>query len=399
MAGATESGEEVQSGRTNRAEDRTIFWAQVQPGDVNFNGPAILIVEVAKTAEDPDDYEDAETFQPSNAFHGPVATGWSGGSASNFGGTAGGGVGVIGHGGRNQGTGVLGFGSGIKGPGTGNGGGGGLGVHGIGGSQPIFSFGPKITPGAGVAAQGGRQDPNQNTKRDPHAPGVVALGGGDGQTLPPLADTNGAGVWAQGADAEVIMVPPSDGTGTIPGPDVPSGPQEPGAGVFGRGGVTVPPRGPVAAGVIGLAGGTSPIPGTSETGNTGVYGAGPTGVFGHGAIGVRGQGDLGPGVHGVGGGTESRGGQFESTRAAQVWLVPHETREAPPPTVPFNPQIIVVDRERGVKLPKLGRGGDLLTLIDNQSACTLWFCVKAGTDSAPAYWAQVLLGPSFDGQV
>ena len=210
-------------------------------------------------------------------------------------------------------------------------------------------------------------------------------------------DTGGVGAWAQGADAETTMVLPSDETGTIPGPNVPSGPLAPGAGVFGRGGVPIPPEGPVAAGVIGLAGGTVPIPNISETGNTGIYGAGPTGVFGHGPIGVRGQGDSGPGVEGYGSAADSRGGQFKATRAAQVWLVPHETRKPSPPTVSVAPTVLVTKGERGeIALPKDGRGGDLLTLMDDKRQCTLWFCVR-GADGGPAQWTQVLLGPAFSG--
>ncbi len=37
-----------------------------------------------------------------------------------------------------------------------------------------------------------------------------------------------------------------------------------------------------------------------------------------------------------------------------------------------------------------------MTVKDNQSACTLWFCVK---DGPPARWAQVLVGQEFDGTV
>ena len=139
MAGASGSGEEMQTGRTNRAEGRTILWAQVPPGQSNFNGPAIMIVEVAKDAEDPDDYEDGDSFVPSNRFDGLIATGWSGGGAGNFGGTPGG-TGVIGRGGRNEGTGVLGLGGGTPEPG--NGGAGGIGVHGLGGPQADFFADP-----------------------------------------------------------------------------------------------------------------------------------------------------------------------------------------------------------------------------------------------------------------
>ena len=139
--------------------------------------------------------------------------------------------------------------------------------------------------------------------------------------------------------------------------------------------------------MIGLAGGTAQ-PGIAETGDIGVYGAGPTGVFGHGPMGVRGQGDSGPGVSGLGSGGDSRGGQFDSTRAAQVWLVPHRTGEPTPPTANLTPQAVVVDRERGVKLPKDGRGGDLLTVMDQSELCTLWFCVKQGNQKGPARWCR-----------
>ena len=378
MAGANGSGEEMQTGRTNRAEGRTKLWAQVPPGQPNFNGPAIMIVEVAGDAEDPDDYESGDSFLPSNAFDGLVVTGWSGGSASNFGGTPGAGSGVVGKGGRNQGTGVVGFGSGTKEPGSGNGGGGGIGVHGIGGSQPSFFVDPNAPPGTGVIGQGGLRNPTENLSRLPHAAGVVGLAGAEGKPLPPATDTGGFGVWGQGADAETMMVMPRDETGTIPGPVVPSGPADPGAGVFGRGGVPTPPGGPVAAGVIGLAGGITTIPGASETGNCGVFGKGPNGVVG------------------LGDGDNGRGGKFESIRAAQVWLVPHDTRRPSPPTANVSPTAIVMGERGRVELPRDGRGGDLLTLMDSERQCTLWFCVQDAADR-PARWAQVLLGTAFDG--
>lgn len=394
MAGATGSGQDMQTGRTNRAEGRTILWAQVPPEQSNFNGPAILIVEVAKDAEDQDDYENGDSFVPSNLFHGIVATGWSGGSASNFGGTKGA-AGVIGRGGRNEGTGVVGLGGGTPEPG--NGGAGGIGVHGLGGSQVGFFADPATPPGAGVIGQGGRQDDKSNTLQLPHAAGVIGIGGGTGLNkdfLPnhTLMETGGVGVYAQGAEQTVTMVPPSDETGTIPGPDVPSGPLAPGAGVIGRGGVPIPPEGDVAAGVIGLAGGVS-IPTIAETGNTGVYGAGPTGVFGHGSVGVRGQSDSGPGVHGIA--DSGRGGMFESVRSAQVQLVPQEVRAPFPLRVTVTPTAIPGGPE-GVKLPKDGRAGDLLALMDDQKQCALWFCVS-GDGGGPAQWAPVLLGPSFEG--
>ena len=60
---------------------------------------------------------------------------------------------------------------------------------------------------------------------------------------------------------------------------------------------------------------------------------------------------------------------------------------------PVTPQAINVS-DRGLALPKRGRGGELMAVKDDQGACTLWFCVK---DGPPARWAQVLLGPEFDG--
>lgn len=390
MAGASGSGDEVETGRTNRAEGRTILWAQVPPGQGSFNGPAILIAEVARNADDPDDYEDGGTFVPANQFHGIVGTGHSGGGPSNFGGSPGA-SGVIGRGGTNEGTGVLGLGGGTPDPRLA--GFGGIGVHGLGGSQRDLFAVPGVPPGAGLVGQGGRQPDFTNTQRSPHAAGVIGLAGGTGEgkdILPThtLAETGGVGVYAQGAEALTTLTGASDGS---PG-TVPSGPLDPGAGVLGRGGVPIPPRGPVAAGVIGLAGGV-PIPGLSETGNTGVYGAGTTGVFGHGPAGVRGQSDAGAGVHGVTG--SGRGGMFESATSAQVRLVPQDVRASFPAATTVTVTAIPGERE-GMVLPKSGQGGDLIALMDDQQRCNLWFCVK-GEDGGPAEWAQVLLGPAFNG--
>jgi hypothetical protein len=61
--GSESSGADLVAGRTNRAERRTIFWADVAPGEPNYTGPAILMVDVAKDLENSDwdtsDYEDA----------------------------------------------------------------------------------------------------------------------------------------------------------------------------------------------------------------------------------------------------------------------------------------------------------------------------------------------------
>jgi hypothetical protein len=92
--GSDSSGEDLVAGRWNRAEDNTIFLADVPPGQPNFTGPAILIVEVARDLDnsewDPSDYEDGETFTPSNQFNGIMATAWSGGGSANPGGSPGG---------------------------------------------------------------------------------------------------------------------------------------------------------------------------------------------------------------------------------------------------------------------------------------------------------------------
>ena len=128
--GSESSGADLVAGRTNRAERRTIFWADVAPGEPNYTGPAILMVDVAKDLENSDwdksDYEDGQGFVPSNQVNGIMATAWSGTGPGNLGGT-----GVIGRGGRNEGTGVQGLGGGAPkdDPGAG-----GIGVHGIGGS-------------------------------------------------------------------------------------------------------------------------------------------------------------------------------------------------------------------------------------------------------------------------
>lgn len=404
MAGASESGEEMQTGRTNRAEDRTVLWAQVPPGgQANFNGQAILIVEVAKVAEDRDDYEDGGHFTPSHLIHGIVATGWSG--DARFRSTPGG-SGMIGRGGTYQGTGVVGLGGGT--PEAGFYGAGGIGVHGLGGSQAEIFFDTTTTPpGAGVIGQGGRQLDNKNMARLPHAAGLIGIGGGTGPNkdiLPahPLTATGGVGVYAQGAEATVTMV--VDENSNL----VPSGPLAPAAGVLGRGGVPIPrDENPVAAGVIGLAGDTA-IPPISETGNKGVYGGGPIGVFGHGLIfgvhgkseqgrGIVGETDSDVGIYGLANKDTGRGGVFESKRSAQVRLVPQNQLTKFPEPVAVNPTAIEAKPDEGPKLPKDGRGGDLMSIADSQGQCTLWFCVK-GEGASPASWAQVLLGPSFNGQ-
>lgn len=359
MGGSTESNEDLVSGRMNQATDNTLIWARRTDSDDgdDFKGSAILFVEVAKDVEDPSDFVDND-WKPQHPIDGIVSSGWSGSNTlihpSNVGG-----VGVIGNGGHNQGTGVLGKG--------GDGGVGGIGVHGIGGSQSEPTWDPTDPPGTGVLGQGGRQATND--LRLPHGAGIVGLAGGIGRPIPSLADTGSVGVFGQGAEAEVETI-------NIDNQNVVVGPMAPGPGVLGRGGVPISldphliaPN--VAAGVIGLAG-AMPIPPISNTGNTGVYGMGPRGVVG--------ETDTDIGVFGLANKNTGRGGVFQSTRSAQVRLVPQKA----------------IPGERP-KLPKDGLGGDLIATVDNVNQCSLWFCVQ-GAGASPARWAQVLLGAAFDGQ-
>lgn len=358
------------AGRVNRSEDITRIWAQRTDSDDcdDFNGDAIFKVEVSKDIEDPEDFCDSD-FHPQHPINGIEGSGFSGKItlSGNIGG-----VGVIGNGGANQGTGVLGRGAGGANKGVG-----GVGVHGIGGSQSEPTWDPNVPPGAGVLGQGGRQT-KFNDQRLPHGAGAVAIAGGSGKPIPPLSETGGVGVYAQGAEAEVSAVN-IDNVPTVVGP------KEPGPGVLARGGMPIPQRGPIAAGVIGLAGDT-PIPPISEAGNNGVYGAGPTGVFGQGVTGVFGQGIDDNG----------RGGRFASRRSAQVQIVPHQHPIPPHDSVAVTPTAVPASLAESV-LPKEGNAGDLLATSDNQGQCTLWFCVHSG-DTGPARWAQVLLGPSVNGQ-
>ena len=59
MAGADNSGEGVDSGRVNRAEDTTTFWAQREE-DGDFGGRVILTAEAALNIDD-DDYKTPKT--------------------------------------------------------------------------------------------------------------------------------------------------------------------------------------------------------------------------------------------------------------------------------------------------------------------------------------------------
>lgn len=220
-------------------------------------------------------------------------------------------------------------------------------MHGTGGSlRDTPSFGRKDPPGAGVVGQGGREDGGSNIPRFSHGAGVIAVAGGSGKPIPPQAVTGGVGVYAQGAEAKVFT-------------DLPiSRPIAPGPGVLGRGGLPIPgdadaEHAPVAAGVIGLAGDTA-IPSISESGNSGVYGAGPIGVRGQGG-GVDVSGTDFKAVVGY-------GGYFASQEVAQIHLEP-SPKALPDPNG-------LID----------GRTGDLLVLQIHplRDLASLWFCRFTG---------------------
>ena len=159
------------------------------------------------------------------------------------------------------------------------------------------------------------------------------------------------------------------------------------SGVIGNGG-------PAGTGVRGIGGNGGVLGESTSTGVAGVSTLAP-GVSGSSSsgAGVSGTSDTGPGISGSS--SKDNGGVFRSDSAAQLFLIPS-------PIGPMNsasgitPQAINV-QDRGPKFPKNARGGQLMAVTDNkQGACTLWFCVK---DGPPARWAQVLVGPEFDGTV
>ena len=424
MAGSDESDEDLVSGRVNRANDQTTIWAEnqysttevffIETGNFrrDFGGDAIFRVEVAK------DSEDEGEFRPPAPLTAIVGVGWSaehngasgGTGVTGIGGAVGGlgvrgeggenatgvladaggqAAGVVGLGGPRQGTGVFGLGSG--GERLFRRGHGGIGVHGVGGvgdlsSAPSSSPGtpppPDVMPGTGVFGQGGTIA-ETNPKRLLLGAGVIGVGGDAGNpNMPSMSDSGSAGVFGRGADARIDKI--SDG-----GSVTFVGPAEAGPGVVGLGGVPIPPEFPVAAGVIGLAGGQA-RPGIAETGETGVFGLGRTGMQG------RGQG--GPGLRARS--DVDRGGVFDSDRSAQIQLVPQRVRTRLPETSTVSPTGISATAlaSGAVSLPKAGQGGDLMALVDDVGRCTLWFCVQDPSGGGPARWAQVLLGPVFDGQ-
>lgn len=257
MAGSDESGDELESGRVNRANDQTTIWAEnlysttnilfIETGEfrTDFNGEVIFRVEVAKDTE-----EDGE-FRPPSPLDAIVGVGWSaehnglnggigatgiGGPVRGVGvrgeggeggtgvhGDAGGqATGVVGLGGPNEGTGVFGLGSG--GERLFRRGRGGTGVHGVGGladlnqpAQPEQPAPPDVMPGTGVFGQGGKIT-ESNTKRLLLGAGVIGVAGDAGnKSMPPINESGSAGVFGQGAEAKIGKIFDA-GTATLDGP-------------------------------------------------------------------------------------------------------------------------------------------------------------------------------------
>lgn len=109
--------------------------------------------------------------------------------------------------------------------------------------------------------------------------------------------------------------------------------------------------------------------------------------------GVQGRSKTGSGVFGVS--TDGSGGVFESAQSAQLWLVPPMLSDRFPDTFAVTPQAISGDAVRSA-LPRNGRAGQLMALTDQDTDCTLWFCVRESGE-LPARGSQVLMGPSVIG--
>lgn len=173
-------------------------------------------------------------------------------------------------------------------------------------------------------------------------------------------------------------------------------PPDPSTGIFGIGdvaGVEGDCDG-TGAGVVGKSTGGKGVLGNSVSGaDIGVYGQSlaslpdslailpGTGVFGTGDnVGVSGASRTGRG------GVFTTGSRSDPP-VAQAQLVPVEVPPADvaisaPPNRDFTP-----------RLPKLGAAGDMLALTVPAQAeeviARLWFCVKSGTQTEPAIWAEV----------
>lgn len=357
------SGDEIESGRTTTGESTTVLLGAIpSEQDVNFNGTVILAVGPQEG-----------DLHPTDTLNGIIGIGSNPATPPGIPG----GIGIIGEGGSNMGTGVLG-----------NGGGGGTGVEANGGKggQVVFGIDPA---GIGLLARGGAVDNTFaiSTNRAPHGPGVVASAGAS--KVPKLAETGNVGVFGQGGDQ--VDETRDTGTGS---PPIIVGPAFAGAGIVGRGGITrgndpEVPNSPVvdtggrSAGVVGLAGGLS-MPKPQDYSRAGVFGksdsgAGVKGVSdsGNGVVGtstegagVRGENlSLDPRTSGIEGfAVAGRGGVFFSKKVAQLRLVLPEQPQ-PPSQIE-------------------GLEGDLLATKDEDGLLGLWFCRRA-SDPGPVDWVRL----------
>jgi hypothetical protein len=391
MAGSNKSGQDMEAGRTNRAEDQTRIWAQCENGE-QFNGDVLFVVEAARDIED-DDFVDVSPGLHAIRGSSVGGTGVIGLSsqvadidialAKQVGVFGKGNIGVRGEG--NPGVEGIGF-SGGAGDGIGGGTGvvgrggrrpegelQGIGVVGLGGSHPgdapvtpdlvvagagVFGHGAEgeggTSPGAGVIGIGGDPLPGGSV-----AAGLVGLSHDINAVSASFAlDTGVFGLGGTGVTGKGTVGPGVRGSGG-PVPRIEVDPEELQAGVVGEAGVGLDQIGRTihGAGVIGLARDKAPLT-FAETGETGVYGTGQTGVKGVGAAG--------------------RGGVFESDQIAQVNLTPL-----------FNQP----------NLPCEGKAGDLLVVSplkpgdedkSEQGVASLWFCIRSQTqERGPAVWARV----------
>ena len=387
MAGSNKSGQDMESGRVNRADDPTRIWAQQRSGE-QFTGDTMFVVEQARDFNRGFGGPSAKqhAIAGRRALGGAGVIGFDSKAAIQETADADisrvGEIGVFGKGDR---TGVAGVG--LRGPG----------VEGVGGRRGNGAG------EAGVVGRGGRQ--REGTQLTMHGPGVIGIGGGHSRLLERDQHFLGnIGVVGQGA---------GDGSET----DTHGALEVPGAGVVGRGGIS-PARGSVSPGVVGIAGGAENL--APPQPHFGFF-TGSFGVIGQGATGVHGIGLAGPGVSGVkdgllpppaegmetgvygaghngimGVGAQGRGGIFQSENSAQLQLVPLKVSGSTT-QAEFLPTSIT---DAGRLMPKTGHRGDLMAVIDENGLCSLWFCVRERQDSIvpSARWAQVLLGPVVTGR-
>jgi hypothetical protein len=235
----------------------------------------------------------------------------------------------------------------------------GIGVGTEGSSKPAFGvFGEGKGSNEGVVGQSETGTGVRGESRGP-APGVQ----GDGN--PGVKGHSDEGVGVQG-DSNISVGVEGEG--------------DPGVRGFSQKGVAgVVGEALVGSGVVGYGGRADWIRENvgmedEDQRGTGVYGAGQNGVKG---VGLKG-----------------RGGVFVSKSSAQVRLVPTERdrgfkEEAFTPNALINPSPV---------LPRMGQSGDLLTLTDDRKQCTVWLCVQGNIDSSKATWAQLLVGPAYEGE-